>query len=170
MARHGVRTLVARFPATIAAWNAPGHKLPEAPGGTVPSLVISLDPGLKTSYAHHLSAGFDRELPGQIRLTANYVFVRGFNQLGTIDYNPIVPALGAGRRPLDVDGRAGTSASVLQYTSFGRTWYNGADASRPAKRLGQQVSISRQLHAVEGGRQLHGFPERILTGEQRLGA
>jgi hypothetical protein len=119
----GVRTLVARFPATIAAWNAPRHQLPEP--GAFPSLVISLDPGLTTSYAHHATAGVDRELPGQIRLSANYVHVRGLNQLGTIDYNPIVPTLGAGRRPLDVNGIAGTSASVLQYTSFGDTWYRG---------------------------------------------
>ncbi len=121
----GVRTLVARFPASIAAWRAPGHRLPESPSGTSPSLVISIDPDLKTSYAHNLSLGFDHELPGQIRLSANYMRVRGFDQLGTIDYNPIVPALGPGRRPLDVDGRAGTSASVLQYTSFGQTWYDG---------------------------------------------
>ena len=131
---HGVRTLVTRFPETIAAWNAPGHRLPEAAGGTVPSLVISIDPGLRTSYADHLSAGFDRDLPGQIRLSANYILVRGFNQLGTIDYNPIVPALGAGRRPLDSAERAGTSASVLQYTSFAQTWYDGLTLS-VAKRL-----------------------------------
>jgi hypothetical protein len=127
--QQGVRTLVARFPATIAAWNAPGHKLPEAPGGTVPSLVISLDPGLQTSYAHHLSGGVEHDVPGHIRLAANYIYVRGFNQLGTIDYNPVVPSLGPGRRPLDVGERAGTSASVLQYTSFGQTWYSGLTVS-----------------------------------------
>ena len=165
----GVRTLVARFPATIPAWKAPGHKLPEGPGGTVPSLVISLDPGLTTSYAHHLSGGFDRELPSRIRLTANFVFVRGFKQLGTIDYNPVVPALGAGRRPLDVEARAGTSASVLQYTSFGETWYNGVTLSAGETSRRSKLSISRQLHAVEGGRQLHGFPERVHTGEQWSG-
>ena len=121
----GVRTLVARFPASIAAWRAPGHRLAEPPSGTYPSLVIAVDPGLKTSYAHNLSAGFDHELPDGITVSANYMHIRGFNQLGTIDYNPIVTALGPGRRPLDVDGRAGTSASVLQYTSFGQTWYDG---------------------------------------------
>ena len=67
-------------------------------------------------------------------MAATYVQVRGFNQLGTIDYNPIVPALGPGRRPLDIDGRAGTSASVLQYTSFGETWYKGVVLSA-SKRL-----------------------------------
>jgi hypothetical protein len=121
----GVRTLVVRFPNTLAAWNSPGHRLPEAAAGTFPSLVIAIDPGMKTPYAHHVSAGADRELGGDTMLAVNYLYARGFNQPGTLDYNPIVPTLGAGRRPLDVAGRAGTSASVLQYTSFGETWYNG---------------------------------------------
>lgn len=126
----GVRTLVLRFPQSIPAWNAPGHRLPLAvvnqlfPAG-FPSLEISIDPGLKTPYAHHTSAGIDRELPGEMSVSANFVYVRGYNQLGTIDYNPLVPALGPGRRPADVNAVPGTSASVLQYTSFGKTWYKG---------------------------------------------
>ncbi|PWT80391.1 MAG: hypothetical protein C5B57_12340 [Blastocatellia bacterium] len=144
-AADGVQTLVARFPATISAWNAPGHKLPVAAAGAFPSLVIAIDPGLETPYAHHVSAGVDRELAGALRLAVNYVHVRGFHQLGTIDYNPVLPALGAGRRPLDVDGRAGTSASVLQYTSFGDTWYDGlvvSAAQRYANRYQYQVSYT----------------------------
>ena len=123
-----VRTFVAGLPTSAAAWNAPGHKLPE-PSTAYPSLVISIDPGLEAPYAHHVSAGIDRELRGQVSLSASFVYARGFNQLGTIDYNPIVPSLGAGRRPEDVGGRAGTSASVLQYTSFGETWYRGLTLS-----------------------------------------
>jgi hypothetical protein len=121
-----VRTLVAQLPNTlpVAAWNAPGRRLPE-PAAAYPSLEISIDPGLKTPYAHHVSAGIDRELAPQLSLAANVVYARGFEQVGTIDYNPIVPALGAGRRPEDAGGVAGTSASILQYTSFGETWYRG---------------------------------------------
>ena len=99
MVRRASARWCARFPAVDRGLERPGHKLPEPAGGTVPSLVIALDPGLKTSYAHHFSAGVDRELPHRIRMAASYVFARGFNQLGTIDYNPLVPALGAGRRP-----------------------------------------------------------------------
>ena len=62
-------------------------------------------------------------------LSVNYVHARGYDQLGTIDYNPVVTSLGAGRRPLDVGGVPLTSASVLQYTSFGETWYNGLTVS-----------------------------------------
>lgn len=62
-------------------------------------------------------------------MSLDYVMVRGQEQVGSIDYNPRVPALGPNRRPLDVNGVADTSASVLQYTSFGRTWYDGLIAT-----------------------------------------
>jgi hypothetical protein len=122
--RDGVRTFVGSVPTTIAAWNAPGRRLPE-PATAYPSLVISLDPGLETPYAHHLAAGVTRELPGRIALAADFIDVRGFKQISTLDYNPLVPTLGANRRPADVNGIPGSSASVLQYTSFGETWYRG---------------------------------------------
>lgn len=122
--RDGVRTLVASVPTTVAAWNAPGRRLPE-PATPYPSLVISIDPGLETPYAHHLAGGVARELPGQMSLSADVIYVRGFKQPSTLDYNPLVPSLGAGRRPADVNGAPGSSASVLQYTSYGETWYRG---------------------------------------------
>ncbi len=122
-----VRTFVAQLPnpLPIAAWNAPDRRLPESAVGAYASVRIPIDPGLETPYAHHASVGFDRELAGSVGVSANFVYARGFEQLGTIDYNPIVSGLGAGRRPEDIDGRAGTSASILQYTSFGETWYRG---------------------------------------------
>jgi hypothetical protein len=125
----GLRTLVLRFPQSIAAWNAPSRRLPESAVGNFPSLVISIDPGLETSYSHQFSAGVDRPLPGGTSVAANVVYIRGFNDLGAIDYNPIVPSLGPGRRPEDVGGRASTSASILQYTSYGETWYRALSLS-----------------------------------------
>ena len=120
-----VRTLALRLPRSIEAWNAPNHQLPESAVTPFPSVVITVDPQLKTPYAHHLAVGGTREFPAGFSLSADVLYVRGFNLLGTIDYNPIVPSLGAGRRLLDVGGVAGTSASVLQYSSFGETWYRG---------------------------------------------
>jgi hypothetical protein len=118
-----VRTLAVRFPNTLAAWNAPGRRLPE-PAAAYPSLVISIDPGLRTPYAHHTSVGFERELTADLAMTAHFIYARGIDQMGTIDYNPIIsPATGG--RPLDVNGVPGTSASVLQYTSWAGTWYKG---------------------------------------------
>ena len=119
-----LRTLVLRIPASIPAWRAPGHRLPE-PTTPYPSLEIAPDPGLETPYAHQAAIGYDRAIGANLGFSADVLYVRGKNQLGTIDYNPIVPSLGAGRRPNDVNGVAGTSASVLQYTSFGETEYKG---------------------------------------------
>ncbi|HEX2834223.1 MAG TPA: TonB-dependent receptor [Thermoanaerobaculia bacterium] len=123
-----LRTLVLRIPSSIAAWRAPGHKLAE-PSTPYPSLEISPDPALETPYSHQASIGYDRLLTTNMAVSADVLYVRGYNQLGTIDYNPIVPSLGAGRRPNDLNGVAGTSASILQYTSFGETWYRGLTLS-----------------------------------------
>ena len=148
-----VRTFVAQLPnpIPIAAWNTPGRRLPEAVlPADYPSLEISIDPGLETPYAHHASIGVDRELPGQLGLFANVVYARGFEQLGTIDFNPILPALGAGRRPEDVNGVPGTSSSILQYSSFGETWYRGLTVSA-TKRFsrGYQMLASYTLSKAE---------------------
>ncbi len=130
----GVRTLVLTAPASWTAWAAPGRRLPEdaalqLTGGSYPSVTIPISPGLKNGYAHHAFAGLEHRLPRLGLLSATFVYARGFNQLGSIDYNPVVPALGPGRRPGDVNGVAGTSQSVLQYTSFGETWYRGLSIS-----------------------------------------
>jgi len=138
-----VRTLVLAAPRASIAWNAPGHRLGEDQvlgllGGSYPSLAIVPGPSLENSYAHQTAVGVDRVLRGDLALSVNAVYLRGFNMPGTIDYNPVLPArLGASRRPNDLPcsanpaapctngGIPGTSASVLQYTSFGESWYKG---------------------------------------------
>ena len=89
----GVRSFVARLPSPI-----PGHgvelagtPLRRAAASETPSLVVTVDPAMKTPYAHHLSAGVDREVSGGFLFAASVVYVRGFNFLGTIDYNPLSP-------------------------------------------------------------------------------
>ena len=147
--RDRVRTLVAALPTTIGAWNAAGRKLPE-PAGAYPSLVISIDPGLETPYAHHASTGAQFELPGRIALSTDFIYVRGFEQPSTLDYNPIVPALGPNRRPADLSGVAGTSASVLQYTSFGETWYRGLSVAATRRFMNRhQLMMSYTLSKAE---------------------
>jgi carboxypeptidase family protein len=164
----GVRTLVLPAPRASVAWNAPGRKLTEDQakallGGAYPSTEISLDPNLKTGYAHQASVGIERSLGADLALSVNGVYVRGFNQPGTIDYNPVLPStLGANRRPDDLPcaanplaacvngGIAGTSASILQYTSFAQTWYKGMTVSlakRPTARY--QFLLSYTLSKAE---------------------
>jgi hypothetical protein len=168
-----VRTLVAQLPnpLAIAAWNAPDRRLPEAAVGAFPSVKITIDPGLETPYAHHASIGIDREIASDFGVSLGVVYARGFAQLGTIDYNPIVPTLGAGRRPEDIDGRAGTSASILQYTSFGETWYRGFTVSAN-KRLtnGYQFLASYTLSKADDNStdfQSAFIPENNGTGRNR---
>ena len=145
-----VRTLVRLVPGSLAAWNSPGHRLPEAAAGVFPTLKFLIDPSLESPYAHHATIGVDRELGSLMSISANYVHARGFNQLGTIDYNPVVPSLGTGRRPQDIGGVAGTSASILQYTDFGETWYNGLTLSLNRRfSNGYQFLVSYTLSKAE---------------------
>jgi hypothetical protein len=143
-----LRTLVLTAPRSFAAWAAPDHRLSESvatalAGGSYPSVTIPIDPGFRTGYAHHAFAGWEQRITNIGTVSATVVLARGFDRLGTIDYNPVVPALGPGRRPLDVNGVAGTSASVLQYTSFGETWYRGLTLSLDSTpRAGAAVRVS----------------------------
>jgi hypothetical protein len=137
--RDGVRTLIQTLPSTLAAWRAPGHRLPE-PATVYPSLVITIDPALKTPSAQQAALGVDRALGDDFSVSANFVWVRGKHQLGSIDYNPILPDLGPGRRPNDVEGRAGTSSTVLQYTSYAQTWYKGLTLS-VSKRMSRNYQL-----------------------------
>ena len=140
----GVRTLVLTAPAAWAAWASPGMRLAESDaarlaGGSYPSVAIPIDPGLRNGYAHHAFAGIEHRVPRAGLLSLNFVVARGFNQLGSIDYNPVVPALGPGRRPDDENGVAGTSASVLQYTSYGETWYRALTVSLDSRTVPHTV-------------------------------
>ncbi len=112
--------------------------------------MISPDPGLQTPSSQQASVGYDRAVGQLFSLSADALYVHGRHQIGTIDYNPIVPSLGAGRRPNDINGVAGTSASVLQYTSFGETWYKGVTLSLN-KRLSNnyQFLVSYTLSKAE---------------------
>jgi hypothetical protein len=120
----GLSTRALGLPGAIEAWRAPGHRLPE-PAVPYPSAEFAVSPSLEDPLAHQFHAGVDHALAKNLAVSANFVYVHGKGQLGTLDYNPIVPSLGPRRRPNDIAGQAGTSASVLQYTGFGESWYRG---------------------------------------------
>jgi len=124
----GARTFVAPFPASIVAWRAAGHHLAE-PSTPYPSLVITTGPGLRTPNATHTALTFRTSLREGLTMSVDAVDVRGKDIVAPIDFNPRVPELGPGRRPNDVGGVAGTSASVVQYTSFAKSWYDGVSLS-----------------------------------------
>ncbi len=135
----GVRSVLTRFPDTIAAWRAPGHRLPQ-PATSGPAQMLVMTPDLDSQRTQQLTAGVDHAIGTHTTVSADLVWARGRGFVGGIDYNPIVPALGPGRRPNDVEGRAGTSASVLQETSFGESWYRGLTIGATS-RIGQVAEL-----------------------------
>jgi hypothetical protein len=145
----GVRSVVAILPSLVPveAWNAPGRRV-DTPPENVPSVVVSVDPRLKTPYTHHAAIGLDHEAGG-VLLSATLMHVRGFNFLGPLEYNPLLTDLGPGRRPDDVDGVAGTSTTISQYTSYGQTWYRGLILSASKRRGPYQVLASYTLSKAE---------------------
>jgi hypothetical protein len=124
----GLRLLQSGLPLSAEAWRSPDHRLPE-PATPFPSLVQVAGPGFRVPSARHLSAGVTHELGRDLRLTVDLLAVEGRDQIGVVDYNPLLPSLGPGRRPNDVEGRPGTSASVNQFTNYGESSYRGLAVS-----------------------------------------
>ena len=110
-------------------------------------MIISLDPNPQTSHAHQFSAGIDRAF-GTWTVSAAAAYVRGPNQIGTIDYNPVPPDLGLGRRPEDVGGVAGTSASIL-HTSYAGTYRGLTLSARKRFDARTQLQASYVLSKAE---------------------
>ena len=119
----------ADLPASLPRGTRPGHRLPEAAAGTFPTLKFLIDPGLESPYAHH---GIDRRRSRTAR-TNGAVGRPCLRARLQPDRHDRLQPRGAGARPWptaqDVNGVAGTSASILQYTTFGETWYKGLTVS-----------------------------------------
>lgn len=135
-------SLRASLPLSAQAWRSPGRRLPQPP--SFPSQVITGGPGFRVPFARAISLGLDQELRPGLTLAVDLLSVRGKRQIGPIDFNPLVPALGPGRRPNDGGGRAGTSAAIQQLTNYGESWYQGVTVSvrRRAARWEAQASYT----------------------------
>ena len=163
--RDGVRTLVARFPADDRGVERARHQA--AGAGRRVSEPRDLDRS-RTGDAVRApaSVGVDRELPGQIgcRPTTSTCAASTSSARSTTTRSCRRSAPAGG--PTTSTASPGTSASVLQYTSFGETWYRGLTVSA-TQALQRPLSVPRELHAVEGRGQLHRLPERVHPAEQR---
>jgi hypothetical protein len=106
-----VQTLVLRRAQAYQAWQTPDKKVPQPPG-TFSAFSYIIQPGLDTPYAHHASAGVDRDLGRDLTASASAVFVRGFNNIGNMDYPTAVPAV-----------------NWRQFTAWGESWYRGLTLS-----------------------------------------
>lgn len=100
-----VQTLSLRRTDAYKAWRTVDRKWPQPPG-SFSIFAYSIQPELKTPYAHHASVGLDREFGRGVAVSADAVFVRGFNRVGSIDYPT-------------------ATGNWRQYTSWGESWYRG---------------------------------------------
>ena len=91
----GTRLLVYPFPISVAGWQAPGHVLPEG-AVPLPRVTITVGPEARTPRVHQVSGGMTRLLGPATVVSADVVYAHGLHQLGALDYNPMVPALGSG--------------------------------------------------------------------------
>ena len=119
-----LRLLRAGLPLSVEAWRSPGHRLPE-PSTPFPSVTQVAGPDYQVGYSRQLALGLTQSIGRDVTLNVDLLAVRGERLIGNVDYNPLVPALGPGRRPNDVGGQPGTSSSVLQFLNYGDSTYRG---------------------------------------------
>lgn len=139
--------LRASLPLSAQAWRSPGRRLPQPL--SFPSQVQTGGPGFRVPFARTLSLGLDQELRPGLKLAVDLLAVRGKRQIGPIDFNPLVPALGPGRRPNDVGGIAGTSATITQLTNYGENWYRGITVSVHGRSARWEAQASYTLSKAE---------------------
>jgi hypothetical protein len=123
-----LRLLAAGLPLSALAWRSPDHRLPE-PSSSFPSTVQVLEPGFRVPFARQLTVGWTQELRHGLTLNLDGIATWGERLLGVVDYNPVQPALGVGRRANDLAGRAGSSTSANQFTGYGESSYRGLAVS-----------------------------------------
>ena len=109
----------------VQAWRSPGRQLPDSVLASAPSLTLAVSPAFDVPYTHQYSVAVNRQLASDVTLSVAGIGTKGRRYVSSIDYNPLMPSLGPGRRPADTNGVAGTSASILQYTPWGESWYRG---------------------------------------------
>jgi hypothetical protein len=134
----------------IQAWQTPGHRLSESAVPRAASLSLAVSPRFDVPYTHQYSVTVNRQLASDTTVSVSGIVTKGNRFVSAIDYNPVVPSLGTGRRPADVNGVAGSSASSLQYTPWGESWYRGllVSATRRLSR-GLQATGSYTLSRAE---------------------
>ena len=143
-----VRTLVQRSRPSLAAWRAPGHRLPEPGRAAFPSLVISHRPRPQDALgapggARHRPRARPRLLGGgELRLRARQAPARQ-HRLQPDRSRRSAPAGG----PTTWAAARAPPPSILQYTSFGETLVPGPDGLRE-QAVQRQLPAPRLVHAL----------------------
>ena len=152
-------SLQTSLPLSAQAWRSPDRRLPQPP--SFPSRVVTGGPGFRVPLSRALSLGLDQELRQGLKLAVDLLWVRGKRQIGPIDYNPTVPELGARRRPNDIGGIAGTSASITQLTNYGESWYKGLTLSLRRRSAHLEAQVAYTLSKADDlGSDVIAFPNQ----------
>ncbi len=147
-----VRVAALQGALAVQAWGSPQRRLPLSVLSTVPSLSLAVSRAFTVPYTHQYSVSVTRQLASELALTVSGIATKGNRYVSSIDYNPLMPSLGPGRRPADLNNTAGTSASVLQYTPWGESWYRGLLVSATKRySRGSQAMVSYTLSKAEDG-------------------
>ena len=120
---------------------------------------------MKSPHAHQASIGVNHVFGSTLRLSASFIQVRSEHQIGSVNYNPIVPALGPGRRMTSAASR--TSAEVFQFTDFGARYRGLLVSLRHRPNRGADFMASYTLSKAEdtstSGTSPRRAPGAILT-------
>ena len=145
-----VRVVALQGAPAVAAWRSPERRLPLSLLSTLPSLSLSVSPSFDVPYTHQYSVTVNRQVASDVAVSISGIATDGHRFVSSIDYNPLLPSLGMGRRPADVNNIAGSSASDIQYTPWGQSRYRGLLISA-TKRLsrGSQAMVSYTLSKAE---------------------
>ena len=143
-----------------------GHILPESAAGSFPSLVASIDPDLKTPYAHHFSTGLDRQLPGRVGLDCE---LRVRARLQSARHDRLQPRRAFARCRSPPARRRRSTGNICLGAAIHRVRRNlvprpDGDGDQAVQ---SALGVSGQLHAVESEGQLHGLPEHVSPARQR---
>jgi hypothetical protein len=144
-----LRLLRAGAPLAAEAWRSGGRRLPE-PSSAFPSVTQVAGPDYGVGFSRQLSIGWTQEIGRSWTLSVDALGARGSRLIGNVDYNPLVPALGAGRRPNDSAGQPGTSSSAFQFLNYGEGWYRGLVVElRKSMSHGYEAAVSYTLSEAE---------------------
>jgi hypothetical protein len=100
------------------------------------TVLFNADPNYKNPYAHQASFGIDRQFPGGVTASINYVYVRGVHLTTSLDHNllpaPVNPIIGIPYWGVTPDNPSGAKYFVDPllfqrdvYESGANSWYNG---------------------------------------------
>jgi hypothetical protein len=125
---------IAAFSPPFAATNTINNPtFPRAPaGGTVARSARTIDYNIRQPYGATFNVNLQRELKGNIVVTAGYAGSRGFNLLIANEANPVVPVIqadGSKFFPANMPRRNPFWGTIDYRTNGSKSWYNALQLS-----------------------------------------